>query len=205
MLGKKTVTAPIENSALAMPIAVVAASRNPNTQRPTEKKTQVWCDLWNKPRHSRETCWKIHGKPMNWKPMERKNNKLGNQSNRNIVVAITAEMASLSREQMEQFLQLLKSNPPATTPIGLLAQINSVFSITTCSSAPWILDSSASDHITSISNWFQTYVLCPGNKKVQIADGSLSPIVGKDSISISENIVLQSVLHVPKLTVKKND
>ena len=205
MLGKKTVTASIENSALAMPIAVVAISRNPNTQRQTEEKTRVWCDFCNKPRHTRETCWKIHGKPMNWKPMERKNNKLGNQSNRNIVVAITAEMASLSREQMEQLLQLLKSNPPATTPIGLLAQINSVFSITTCSSAPWILDSSASDHITSISNWFQTYVLCPGNKKVQIADGSLSPVVGKDSISISENIVLQSVLHVPKLTVKKND
>ncbi|RVW35202.1 hypothetical protein CK203_101906 [Vitis vinifera] len=65
---------------------------------------------------------------------------------------------------MEQLLQLLKSNPPATT-VGSLAQLGSVFSITSCSSAPQIIDLGAFDHITSISNWFQTYIPCPDNKK----------------------------------------
>ena len=157
------VTAPVENPTLAMPIAVVAANRNPNTQRKTEEKTQVWCDFCNKPRHTREMCCKIHGKPMDWKPMERK--KIGDQFNQNIVAANTAEMPSLSREKMEQLLQLFKSNPPATT-VGSLAQLGSVFSITSCSSAPQIIDLGAFDHITSISNWFQTYIPCPDNKKV---------------------------------------
>ena len=100
MLGKKTVTAPIANSALAMPIAATATSRNPNTQRNTEEKTRVWCDFCNKPR---ETCWKIHGKLVNWKPMERKKNKLGDQSNRNIAAANTAEISSLSKNRWSNF------------------------------------------------------------------------------------------------------
>ena len=100
---------------------------------------------------------------------------------------------------MEQLLQLLKSNPPTTT-VGSLAQLGSGFSITSfLSFAPWIIDSSVSSHMNSISNWFQTYVPCPGNKKVRTADGSLSPIAEKGSIPISENIELQLVLHVPKL------
>ena len=26
-----------------------------------------WCDHCKKPWHTRETCWKLHGKPSNWK------------------------------------------------------------------------------------------------------------------------------------------
>ncbi|RVW95017.1 Retrovirus-related Pol polyprotein from transposon TNT 1-94 [Vitis vinifera] len=29
-----------------------------------------WCDHCRKPGHSRETCWKIHGKPVDWKPRQ---------------------------------------------------------------------------------------------------------------------------------------
>ncbi|XP_073037355.1 uncharacterized protein [Primulina eburnea] len=31
-------------------------------------RTRPWCDHCRKPGHTRETCWKIHGKPANWKP-----------------------------------------------------------------------------------------------------------------------------------------
>ncbi|KAK0581156.1 hypothetical protein LWI29_010693 [Acer saccharum] len=58
----------------------------------------------------------------------------------------------------------------------------------------------ASDHMTSISSLFQTYSPCPGNQKVWIADGSLSPIAGKGSVKTSDKIVLKSVLHVPHLS-----
>ena len=47
---------------------------------------------------------------------------------------------------------------------------------------------------------FESYSLCPGNKKVRITDGNFSPIVGKGLIKISEGIDLKFVLHVPKLT-----
>ncbi|XP_024026662.1 uncharacterized protein LOC112093095 [Morus notabilis] len=61
MLGKKNFGSNVENSALAAGM---------NSGRNTTKKTderRIWCDHCNKPRHTRETYWKIHGKPANWK------------------------------------------------------------------------------------------------------------------------------------------
>lgn len=26
-----------------------------------------WCDFCNKPRHTKEACWKLHAKTSNWK------------------------------------------------------------------------------------------------------------------------------------------
>ena len=67
-------------------------------------------------------------------------------------------------------------------------------------SAPWIIDSGASDHMTNTSSLFKTYSVCSGNQKVRIADESLSSIAGKGSIQISDTIVLKFVLHVPNLS-----
>ncbi|XP_062089070.1 uncharacterized protein LOC133795632 [Humulus lupulus] len=33
-----------------------------------QQKGRPWCDHCRRPGHFRETCWKIHGKPANWKP-----------------------------------------------------------------------------------------------------------------------------------------
>ena len=32
------------------------------------KKGRPWCEHCRRPGHTRETCWKIHGKPHDWKP-----------------------------------------------------------------------------------------------------------------------------------------
>ena len=53
-LGKKTIAVEIENSALATSIA--------NIPKWIDEKNQIWCDFCNKPWHTRETCWQIHGK-----------------------------------------------------------------------------------------------------------------------------------------------
>ena len=62
MLGKK-LSGCVENPALLS--TTVAASRNPNNQRHLNDKLRVCCDHCNKPRDTRETCWKLHGKPAN--------------------------------------------------------------------------------------------------------------------------------------------
>ncbi|KAG6515200.1 hypothetical protein ZIOFF_025585 [Zingiber officinale] len=67
-------------------------------------------------------------------------------------------------------------------------------------SAAWIIDSGASDHMTNSLKLLKLYSPCLENKKFKIADGSFSPIAGKGSVQISENIDLKSVLYVPKLT-----
>ncbi|KAA8531213.1 hypothetical protein F0562_005873 [Nyssa sinensis] len=47
--------------------ANISVQRPYSNQRRLEDKPRVWCDYCNKPRHTRENCWKLHGKPANWK------------------------------------------------------------------------------------------------------------------------------------------
>ena len=54
--------------------------------------------------------------------------------------------------------------------------------------------------MTNLSHLFISYTPCSGNKKVNISYGSLSSIVGQGSIRLSDKIVLQYVLHVPKIS-----
>ena len=53
--------------------------------------------------------------------------------------------------------------------------------------------------MTSLSQLFNTYIPCPSNLKIRIANGSLSPVAGTGYITISDSLTLKSVLHVPNL------
>ena len=97
MLGKKTIAVEIENSALATFIAN-ATSRTSNIPKWIDEKNQIWCDFCNKPWHTRETCWQIHGKPTHWKSKGKRNKKPGVQPYQKNAAANTTEMPSLSRE-----------------------------------------------------------------------------------------------------------
>ncbi|PSR88367.1 Calcineurin B-like protein [Actinidia chinensis var. chinensis] len=33
---------------------------------------KLWCEHCKKPWHTKETCWKLHGKPANWKPKSKR-------------------------------------------------------------------------------------------------------------------------------------
>jgi hypothetical protein len=64
---------------------------------------------------------------------------------------------------------------------------------------PWVIDSGASDHMTGMSPLFLSNNPCSGKDKVRIADSSLSPVLGKGSVSVTPSMTLTSVLHVPNL------
>src|SRR5204863_2252854 len=61
----------------------------------------------------------------------------------------------------------------------------------------WLIDSGASKHMTGKSTVFSSYSLQLGRDKVRIADGSLSPIIGKGVIVDLYVLHLDDVLHVP--------
>ena len=48
---------------------------NNNDNRP--KKGRPWCDHCRRSGHTKDTCWKIHGKPADWKPSRFANDKEG--------------------------------------------------------------------------------------------------------------------------------
>ena len=97
MLGKKGPGVAIEGSTLVTTSGcynkVVAF------QRKSDERLQVWCDFCNKPCHTHENCWKIHGKPANWK------GKTGDKPSRAIIPTTNeAETNPFTTKQMEHFL-----------------------------------------------------------------------------------------------------
>ena len=100
---------------------------------------------------------------------------------------------------------MLNSNFLSGSPSGSVAQTGNLStpSSLNCTSnmyVPWIIDSGASNHMTTLSSLFKTYSPCSGSEKIRIADGTFSTIAGKRDITLSKNIDLKNVLHVPKLT-----
>ena len=81
-----------------------------------------------------------------------KGNKSGPKNPRPPPTAHEAKKASLSKDQIEQLIRLLKSSSLSSTPCGSLAQTGnfSTPNSLNCTSnicVPWIIDSSASEHI----------------------------------------------------------
>ncbi|RVX13764.1 Retrovirus-related Pol polyprotein from transposon TNT 1-94 [Vitis vinifera] len=176
------------------------------------KGGRPWCDHCKKPGHSRETCWKIHGKPVDWKPCQ----PLEKEGRGNHVAtdeqSPQPEASPFNKEQMEMLQKLLSpllsvqsqtgSSSNQVIGSGTLAHKGNFFSAFTAGKKrkkPWIVDSGASDHMTGDATIFDTYSSCPNNLTVRIADGSLSKVAGTGSVVLSRDLTLNSVLLVPNL------
>ena len=69
------------------------------------------------------------------------------------------------------------------------------------STLPWIIDSSASDHMTGQSNLFSSYTPYTGPDKVKITNGTISSVSGKGVVHITHSLSLSSVLRVSSFAV----
>ncbi|RVW17571.1 hypothetical protein CK203_083466 [Vitis vinifera] len=59
----------------------------------------------------------------------------------------------------------------------------------------WIIDSGATNHMTSKSQLFHTYTPSPSNKKTAVTNDSLTTVVGFGDIDITPTLILKNVLH----------
>lgn len=211
MLGSSPSAAPIDGSALV--------SHKPSSQQsvcheetPTRHPPQLgppggqpmrhgrlWCDVCKKPTHTIDTCWKIHGKPADWKPSREQ-------------CAHAASSASTSptpqpftKEQMEALQRLFgQPSAPNTSLVGSgNVALQGEFPLTLMSrhdlDNAWIIDSGASDHMTGNFSLFNSYSPCRDSHSIRIVNGSCSKVFGIGSIILSPHICLKSVLFVPDL------
>ncbi|RVW23954.1 Retrovirus-related Pol polyprotein from transposon TNT 1-94 [Vitis vinifera] len=184
----------------------------PFDNRKKIKGGRPWCDHCRKPGHSRETCWKIHGKPVDWKPRQ----PLEKEGRGNHVAideqSPQPEASPFNKEQMEMLQKLLspllsvqsQTSSSSNQVIGsrTLAHKGNFLSAFTAGKKrkkPWIVDSGAFDHMTGDATIFYTYSSCPNNLTIRIADGSLSKVAGIGSVVLSRDLTLNSVLLVPNL------
>ncbi|PON86229.1 LOW QUALITY PROTEIN: hypothetical protein TorRG33x02_179480 [Trema orientale] len=163
-------------------------SPNNGDQHGNRKNDRPWCDHCQRPGHTRDTCWRIHGKPANWKPKK--------QYDGPGFAAAEEEKTEkggtvFSKEQLEQLQALITQTQSLRTsqanPSCLIAQKGNYQSALTKKSEthrPWIIDSWASDHMTGCYQLFSTYTPCPRTLKIRIADGSLSSVAGKETCNL---------------------
>ncbi|RVW86908.1 Retrovirus-related Pol polyprotein from transposon RE1 [Vitis vinifera] len=182
MMGSKEQPAPtLDASALA------ARSFN-SSGGDRQKRDRPWCDYCKKPGHYKETCWKLHGKPADWKPKPRFDRDGRAHVAANSESTSVPEPSPFNKEQMEMLQKLLSQvGSGSTTGVAFTANRGGM--------RPWIVDTGASDHMTGDAAILQNYKPSNGHSSVHIADGSKSKIAGTGSIKLTKDLYLDSVLH----------
>src|ERR1044072_6722161 len=216
-------TPTVENSAMiASGASAMIVDQKKGGAVNMEKKTEgMWCTHCHKPRHTREKCWKLHGKPpsRDWEGQNRDKEwgkrveytrKGGqahtaagsNEENKGGLIHLNQDEV----EKMRSFLSKL-DKPIGTGSLafsGTFGEFPFSFGLNasdTHYNQFWILDSGATDHMTPLPNHFSSYSPCSSNKKISTADGTLMTTAGQGEVQISPSITLKNVLHIPKLSV----
>ncbi|XP_073062852.1 uncharacterized protein [Primulina eburnea] len=84
-----------------------------------EKKKKPWCDHCKKAWHTRETCWKLHGKPADWKKRPERALQATSESTQG--TSTNSEQLPFTKDQIDQLLRLLQP-PNPTLSNCILAQ-----------------------------------------------------------------------------------
>ncbi|XP_024033473.1 uncharacterized protein LOC112095597 isoform X1 [Citrus clementina] len=144
--------------------ALMTTKTHSNGQQHPDHRSnkRPWCDHCNRPGHTRDKCWEIHGKPANWQPRKKNEGRAHyTQSNQDH----SGASIPFSKEQIDQLCKLLNSSsvnasqthPPnyanSTSGSCSVAKSGKLYSVINSQSMiqstdPWIIDSGASDHMT---------------------------------------------------------
>ena len=210
MLGKPELPTTIEGSgfvshnSLQEDIAPVQAynsrgpSHNPNDNR--TRRGRPWCEHCQKPGHIKDTCWKLHGKPADWKPNRRPNER---ETRGHAAAAIDTKPTPdpFTKDQLDVLQKLFAQATNVQTSPNTVGAGNTIYrgeiSLTFASyktfSNTWIVDSGASDHMTGNKALLSSYEPCHKPINVRVADGSCSKVAGFGTVYLSPELVLHSV------------
>ena len=185
------------------------------TRKEENLRAKQWCEHCNKPYHTKSNCWKLHGKPLNWQPRNKKEKERPAYIATSMPAAASAPNnkrgmgLNLTADQVDFLQKLLNGahipkdldGPVATTPAPSLAQRDKlVFSLTTrrINNSSWVVDTRASNHMIGSMTMFENFQLGNKDLTVLMADGTISSVKGKGKVCVA-GLVLEYVLYVPNL------
>ncbi|GFZ12770.1 hypothetical protein Acr_23g0011550 [Actinidia rufa] len=153
------------------------AETNRNERQPNREG--VWCTYCKKPRHTKDTCWKLHGKPPN---VGGKGGNPGVQprgqahmTNAEDVHSekINQDELETLKEEIEKLKSMLNSGGKPGNSCSLIQSGKYSNSYALSASFPaqnstWIMDSSATDHMVFHISFFLHISLVPAIKKSEL-------------------------------------
>lgn len=204
MMGSQEVTT---NPSLLDSSALAVRGTNTSSNDNRQQRGRPWCDHCRKAGHWKESCWKLHGKPADWKSNKPNRDK---ESRANAASSTeektSSETSGFSKEQMEILQKMIchslsqsTSQLQATSMKAQRSSFPVALNTSSDQGESWIVDSGASDHMTGDATLLHNYCPQTGNSSVRIADGSLSMVLGIGSAHLTEDIILTPVLHVQNL------
>ncbi|XP_070054777.1 uncharacterized protein [Nicotiana tomentosiformis] len=166
----------------------------------TSNKDHLHCDYCGKSRHTKETCWKLHGRPTRGRAAKHVGLSTGQVNIAENVETFreTASGETLSSEEVQHLRCLL--NKVYTSNVGTFNYVQSGIAFNAHLNS-WIIDFGANRHMTGFSKGFQNYSPSPKGDCVRIANGYLTPVYGTGYVICTPDITLLSVLHVPEFSV----
>ena len=119
MLSEGLSSAPLIEGSALMTRNNSQPGKNSNDSRTSCWGERMWCDHCSRHWHTKDTCWKIHGKPTNWVPWRQTEGRgfqaQSNQDKQGIDSSTqhqsTNSSIPFSKEQLEQFYRLLNPSP----------------------------------------------------------------------------------------------
>ena len=187
------------------PHAVAGRGPHATVSGPSPRQSKrTYCEHCKKLGHTKDTCWALHGKPVDWKPKQ-PNKAHSHQASTETQadktptkICQSTSSVGFNSDQLAKLYELFSnfqaSGQSSTTlsSSSLAKKGTSLIVLSTKSqTTPQIIDSGASDYMTDAHHLFSTYSPCAGNLKVKIANGTLSLVAGKWSIRISESYYSQ--------------
>ncbi|KAH7665241.1 RNA-directed DNA polymerase protein [Dioscorea alata] len=209
MLGMTTGQPNTEGSTLTVKGQFLNSFRGRHQHQHGSNTTQrqgnrPWCEHCKKLGHTKEVCWKIHGKPANW---QSSSNRSFQASQGNVAAFQKSEGTDpFNQEQIEALRKMLQSTIQSALKssegnTATVAQKGNFYTALSAKKNPaeWIVDSEASNHMTGDIKTFTDFKTATNGTFVKIADGTYSEVAGIGSVIISKEITLKSVLFVPNL------
>ena len=150
------------------------------------------CTHCGNTKHTRETCFKLHGYPEWWHELQARRKKGNTLPDEGI-----GRAATVTAEPQLSLIPMADSSTSKAT--GNCGQ--SFYSSSHQNESEWIIDSGATDHMTfdpaDFSHTTQPQRTCIAN-----ANGVAYPVTGAGTVSLSSSLTLSHTLLVPSLSNK---
>ena len=143
---------------------------------------------------TRDRCYQSHGRPPRTAHLAQSSNHSTNSSSVS-GSSSTTQGVILTPSEYEQYLRLTQATKSSS--IASIAQTNNVSTCLTHSFAPWILDTGASNHISSNKDFFPSLTFPSSLPTITLTNGSQTIAKGISSACPLPSLPLTSVLYVP--------
>ena len=127
------------------------------------------CTYCHRLGHTRDRCYQLHGRPPRTAHLAQSSDHSACSSSVS-GSSSTPQGVILTPSEYEEYLRLTQA--AKSSPIASVAQIGNVSACLTHSSAPWILDTRASDHISSNKDLFSSLNFPSPLPTITLANGS---------------------------------